>query len=119
MKKTLLSFCMIIGSACMVMAQPTIAGSKFFIPGNTLSYVEGTLSPISPGSAGANQTWDFSTATNSGFGYQNQYVAAASTPYASSFPTSNVAITDPTAGVTNYTFITNSTNAANFDGNVV
>ena len=119
MKKTLLSFCMILGSACMVMAQPTIPGSKFFIPGNTMSYVEGTISPVTPGNGGANQTWDFSAATNSGFGYQNQYVTAASTPYASSFPGANVAITDPTAGSINYTFITNSTNAVNFNGIVV
>lgn len=119
MKTTLLSFCMILGSACIALAQPTIAGSKFFIPGNTLTYAEGTTTTISPGSGGANQTWDFSMVTNSGFGYQNQYVAAAGTPYAASFPGSNVAITDPTSGVINYTYITNNSSSANFNGYVL
>ena len=45
---------------------------------------------IDPGSAGANQSWDFSTITPSSF-YSVAVVSPGSTPFASDFPESNIA----------------------------
>ncbi len=59
--------------------------------GDSVFQIADTVSQPSLGNAGANQTWDFSTLVNNG---QDTIVFAnaASTPYASSFPTANVAV---------------------------
>lgn len=119
MKKLLLSFSALFLFAAGVIAQPTIPGSKFFIPGTTMVYVDAGFTTLNTGTPGANQTWDFSGLTNTGSGYTTQVVATSSTPYASSFPNSNAALTDPTQSTVNYTMLNTAGSALEFQGFVV
>jgi hypothetical protein len=48
---------------------------------------------ISPGSSGANVTWDFSTIVSTGTSTYN-WITSSSTPYSSSYPNANLAISD-------------------------
>jgi hypothetical protein len=110
---------MVVATACSIIAQPTIPASKFFIPGYTMTYVDGSVSGVTPGNAGANQTWNFGSVTNTGSGYANAYYNAAATPYAANFPGSNVAMADPTASSPAYTYMTVNSSLVNFDGLIV
>jgi hypothetical protein len=53
------------------------------------------VTSASEGSAGANQTWDFSSLPSTGTSSQLEYVAPSATPYFSSFPTANSAVYTP------------------------
>jgi hypothetical protein len=76
-------------STANVVAQPTLTASGINpavgdqINSNGANYV-------SPGNAGANQTWDLSAMVSSGSG-SFTYTTASSTTYASSYPNANVA----------------------------
>src|ERR1039457_6406917 len=76
-------------STANVVAQPALTASGINpavgdqINSNGASYV-------SPGNAGANQTWDLSATVSSGSG-SFTYTTASSTTYASSYPNANVA----------------------------
>ena len=119
MKKTLLSVILVVATAFTVLAQPSIPSTKFFVPGYTLTYADGSTAGVTPGNAGANQTWDFSAVTSSGSGYVNAYYTASSTPYAASFPGSNIAMADPTMSSPAYTYITVNSSSAVFNGLVM
>lgn len=70
---------------------------------------------VSPGSAGASVTWDFSSLVTSSDD-TGKAVAPTATPYFASFPTTNVAFTGP--GVLNgaITYVTTSSSALQQDG---
>lgn len=88
MKKSTLLFLLTGGLAGAVIAQPTLTSSGIMpVVGN--SYTMVSSSWVSPGSAGANQTWNLAL-TNSGSS-PSTAVAPSSSPYASSFPAATVA----------------------------
>src|SRR5688500_710377 len=66
--------------------------------GDSWTYYSGTYEE--PSAAGSGQTWDFSNLVM-GAGATSNYVTPASTGYASTFPTANVAGSD---GMGNYVF---------------
>ncbi len=96
--KTLLTICSAGLFAINAHAQPVLsAATNSPTPGNAYTINYGPY--ISPGGAGANQTWNLSTlATDSSLAVQ--YVAAASTPNAAQFPAATVA--EVSALVTQY-----------------
>lgn len=70
---------------------------------------------VSPGSPGANQSWNF-TGLNEDFVSDAIFVNPAATPYASNFPEANIATnTDDTV----YSFMLKNSNKASFLGTVV
>ncbi len=84
------------------MAQPTLTATGInAVIGETYTYTSNTNSTISPGNAGANQTWDLSAMTGTPAG-QTTVVTPSSTTYGSSFPNANVAMSTPSQGVTYY-----------------
>ncbi len=74
-------------------AQIVISSADMPLVGDTIQTATDTLTPgFTIGSAGVNQTWDFSAATPDRI--NTTYVQSpASTPYAANFPTSNRALT--------------------------
>lgn len=93
MKKLILSFSLLLLSVCFAKSQPTITSANLPVIGDV--YVSQNASTVpSEGSAGANQTWDFSTLTPNGAQTSQTFVSPASTPYAGTFPFSNLASTD-------------------------
>src|SRR6188768_1501296 len=93
MKKifTLIALLITVGA----IAQPTVNSSTYPAPGTTLVYTEVNATALSEGSGGANQSWNFSNLTATGMTSTTSYVTASSTPYASSFPGSNLAASTP------------------------
>lgn len=62
---------------------------------------------VSPGSAGASQTWNLSSMTGSSAGLTS-VVTPSSTTSGSSFPSANVAANNPTGGIVNYYYTSSS-----------
>ena len=94
MKKSTLLFaatCLLSGSMA---AQPTLQMNVLPNIGDVVTFHEADTTNISEGNAGANQTWNFSgLQPASGVpAVEYYYLAPASTPYASSFPTANYAV---------------------------
>jgi hypothetical protein len=81
-----------------VFAQPTYTQTSFPAAGTVLTSIMIDPTGLSPGNAGANQTWDFSTAVLTGTSSMSNVVTPASTPYASSFPTASLAQSQVNAG---------------------
>ncbi|MBK9639589.1 MAG: hypothetical protein IPO63_17975 [Bacteroidetes bacterium] len=74
-----------------LIAQPTFTSASIYGAGSVVPRITVDTTNINPGNAGANQTWNFANAVQAST--LNFYFAtAASTPYFSSFPTSNLAI---------------------------
>jgi hypothetical protein len=94
MKKILLL--PLVGFSCLVHAQAPVLSSANYSPvvGETFTFHVHDVSTFSPGASGAGVTWDFSGLVSAGTSTQN-YLDPASTPYASSFSGSTVAISDP------------------------
>lgn len=107
----LLFFALLLSAS--VFAQPTITTAELPIAGLawTTANDSAYFTPVLPG--GANVTWDYS-------GLLNSYIdtvgfrASAGTPYASSFPTSNLAAYDPASGA--WTYVTTNSTGLYFDG---
>lgn len=112
MKKNLLLFVCSLFSV-VAMAQPTITTAELPIAGLAWTTANDTnyFTNVLPG--GANVTWDYS-------GLQNQYLdtvgfqVAAGTPYAATFPTSNLAAFDPASG--GWSYITSDATGFYFNG---
>ncbi len=87
-KSTLLLF--LTGGLCGTMiAQPTLTNSGIMpVPGNTITNISSAW--VSPGSAGANQTWNL--ALSNGGPSTATYVLPSASPYAANFPTATAAI---------------------------
>lgn len=102
MKKNLLN--LMTGSLVLIcsvsIAQPTLTATGINpIIGD--SYTLNGSGYVSPGSAGASQTWNLSTMSGASAGLTN-VVSPASTTYGSSFTTSTVGANNATAGTVNY-----------------
>ena len=100
-------------------AQPSITGNDFLnLRGKSATLVDADLFPgtmtVNVGSAGANQTWDFSTLSVTGEAYTRYFVDPANTPFAGDFPGANFGTysteTDGenTIGFYGYNFVDNS-----------
>ena len=91
MKKILLIVLpMCFFAAFDLLAQPTLTASGINpVLNDIINQVNGGY--VSPGSSGASQTWDLSTMTT-GAATPSAFIAASSTPNASSFPAANLAI---------------------------
>ena len=101
-------FLLIIGIAALstVHAQPSLTGSSINpVVGDV--YVMENTNYVNPGNPGANQTWDLTAAVISSASSWN-VVTPSSTPYAASFPGSNIAMSD---GNGNYVYYNTSASA--------
>ncbi len=106
MKKVSTLTGLLLLAATAVVAQPAITDTASFIPigyGDSISVI---TSAIPPGSAGANQTWDFSALTPTTAGYVS-FVYANTTPYFASYPgaTRAVKIQIPTGTIYEYDIV--------------
>lgn len=102
MKKILLQFVCCLSTGLLI-AQPTLnqAGIPSFGSSITTRDVDGT--GISPGPAGANQSWNFTAYPDTGAPVTLTYVNPATTPFTADFPNSNYAFQSETIdGATNY-----------------
>lgn len=112
MRKLQLIICALLLSAT-VFAQPTITTAE--LPVASLAWTTANdsayITSVLPG--GANVTWNYS-------GLLNQYLdtvgfrSAVGTPYASSFPNSNLAAYDPASGA--WTYVITNSSGLYFDG---
>jgi hypothetical protein len=84
----LLSTCLI----APVLAQPTFTSADFIQIGDAITTFPLDPTGLTEGSAGANQTWNYSAATTTGAGVTANAVSPASTPYASMYPAANLAV---------------------------
>lgn len=102
MKKNLLK--LMTGSLVIIcsvsIAQPTLTATGVN-PVIGENYTLNGSAYVSPGSAGASQTWNLSSMSGASAGITN-VVAPSSTTYGSSFTTSTVAAENSTAGTVNY-----------------
>ena len=95
-------------------AQPTITATGTNpVIGNSFVYT--VTNYFNQGSAGANQTWNFSTVTGTPNGASN-CVSVASTPNGSSFPNANIAFNN--TGSSNYSYQKTSATALQNYGSV-
>jgi len=72
-----------------------------------------------PGNAGANQTWNFSQTSSYIIDENTNILAPASTPYASSYPTANFAMTNDNASYLFFNQNTGSQTAVGFAGDIL
>ena len=98
MKKHLQKLCIISFTALafVTAAQPSLTNaSNSPVVGDNFNWRNSTY--VSPGSAGASQTWNLSSMSTASSITTYSTVAAASTPSGSSFPSANVSSTDGTS----------------------
>ncbi len=77
--------------------------------GQVIGHQNARSSGIVIGAAGANKVWDYSTLTDSGSVYTEQYLDASSTPYHNLFSDANVAVRSEQGAITyTYFFLSNS-----------
>jgi hypothetical protein len=88
MKKILL--CLMVISVNSI-AQPTLTNSNNPVIGDVFSFYNADTTGVQPGSAGANQIWDFSGLSLGSTLTSLSFVDPSTTPDAASFPTSNIA----------------------------
>lgn len=119
MKKTTLLFGAVLAvSSLKTQAQITITASDMPQAGYIYLNANDYSPSIGPGSAGANQTWNLSGLHN--VNMDSTYILTpSSTPYASSFPNSNLATRIYNAGVTTYEYINMGSDSALIQGTVV
>jgi hypothetical protein len=97
MKKTLLLLVSITTFASASIAQVTITATGANpVVGETFTLVNGSY--VSPGNAGANQTWNLSSMSGTA-GALDHIVAPSSTTYGASYPSANIAWNNFTNGV--------------------
>src|SRR3990172_3553742 len=85
-----LSVAMVISA--VLQAQPTLTASNTNpVIGDTIISYSADTTGVSPGSQGANQTWDFSNIAVDIVPNILSYVSPDSTPYGSSYPLANIA----------------------------
>jgi hypothetical protein len=105
MKKNLLQILAVFCCSSVVLAQPTLTSSGLNpVSGETLAIKYANY--VSPGNAGANQTWNLSSMTASS---TSNYTAGSvsSTPYAANFSSANIQMNDGNV----YSFMNNSSTA--------
>jgi hypothetical protein len=90
--KTKIILSILLLSAVQAFSQITLTGSNNPIAGNTQTFTFCDTTGILQGGSGANQIWNYPSLSTRGSNLVT-WVSSASTPYASQFPTSNVAST--------------------------
>ncbi len=95
MKKTLLALTLSITGLTFSHAQITITQTEMPVAGDTIFEAEDTIPPVSLtiGSAGADQSWDFSSLESDEMD-TTYFLDPAATPYGSDFPGSNLTVFD-------------------------
>lgn len=96
MKKIAKTFVFIVSFPTILSAQISLSASDMIEAGDIVVQFVDTTSSITPGNAGANQTWDLSNAA-AGETITTQALAPSATNYANDFPNSNLAMTDDNA----------------------
>ncbi len=95
---------LVVGSFVMICAvsnaQPTLTATGIN-PVIGESYTLSSSAYVSPGNAGANQTWNLSSMSGTSQGLTTA-VAPSSTPNGTSFPNSNIALSNSTSGSVSY-----------------
>lgn len=91
MKKLFTIIILFVAIMTTVHAQLTISATSFPNVGDVFTHANDTSHTVSPGTTGTNQTWDYSALQNI-FQDTSTFVSVASTPYASSFPSANLAV---------------------------
>lgn len=115
MKKILLLSA--IAFTTIINAQPTITSSNFPPAGTSMHFIQGNTAGVSEGSGGAAQSWNFSSVTPNGTTNDFDYVAAAGTPYISSFPGATMAATaDDGNGGLIYLYYTHNSSSTSMNG---
>jgi hypothetical protein len=71
-------------------AQPVITDTDLLGVGDIVITQPTTTETFNPGPAGANQTWDFSQIVSDGDPDTTFYISPVGTPYAASYPSSNI-----------------------------
>lgn len=71
-------------------AQPTFNQSDFLAIGDMVSSADCDTAGVLPGSAGANQTWDFSTLVVGSMSPPTSILSPSSTPYASNYSSADI-----------------------------
>lgn len=114
-KLTSISVALCMGLFIAPMASGQITLTQADMPQVGITVVSNyDLSPsVTPGSAGASVTWNFSALHNSS-SQTTTFVTAASTPYAAKFPTANLA--DSIYDTAGYTFLLSSATAFSIVG---
>ena len=99
-------------------AQNPLTSAKIPVLGDVETYKDADSTGITPGPAGINQNWNFSSIVFSPTAAVSSetYVASSSAPNASLFPTANLASTD---GLGNYNMFNNTASSVSFVGNAV
>lgn len=98
MKKIYTSLFLVLLFIKSVIAQPVISAPNYPPFGTVITTHEVTATSVTPGSAGASQTWDFSAYPATGNTSNAQYVNPATTPFAAMFPTATTATLSPSTG---------------------
>src|SRR6187399_2747180 len=93
MKKIILTILIIVPFVTEAFSQTVLTSAINPGPGNIDAYIICDTTNISQGNPGAGQTWNFTTLTRQD-STSVGFVAANTTPYASQFPTSNIASTN-------------------------
>jgi hypothetical protein len=96
MKRNLFLFALVMIMPFIVRAQITVTQADFASIGENIIQATDTLPvvAISPGSAGANQTWDFSALHNH-YSTTYNFITVSSTPFATSYPMANLSAAVP------------------------
>jgi hypothetical protein len=90
-------------------AQPTLTGNNAPTVGTSYSVKSADTVGIMPGASGANKTWNFDlTFTSSP--ETASFIDASGTPYASSFPSANLAFESTYGSTTSYTYYVTNAN---------
>lgn len=94
MTKTLHTLLFFSAFCATALAQPTLQMNVLPEIGDVVTFYDADTANVSEGSAGANQTWDFSGLEATAPGTQYIYLDPAATPaqFASNFPGANIAI---------------------------
>ena len=102
-------------TASPLMAQMTLTASVTPSPGDTQTWFTCDTSGVSEGNAGGGQTWNFGALTKNQAGSM-KWLASSATPYAASFPASNLAATSDDSTFNYYTATASSISADGFAG---
>ena len=102
---------LVLGSSLYAFAQPTLNLSGMPAIGSTIrtNAVDGT--GISPGAAGANQTWDFTAYPDTGAIDSIDFVLPSTTPFYTNFPNSTIAYKVYTDSLNAYGYLKESASA--------
>jgi hypothetical protein len=97
-------------------SQPTLTSANEAIPGITFNYIFIDTTGIQPGPSGANQIWDFSNVIPSGIASVQNWVDPSTTPYASSYPGSDICQVVDATGNPIYNYHTRNATFTQLDG---